>query len=70
MRSKSNAHVIKLPEKLRSKNVPYEGTEISHGNPVTEECKKALSSGRNQRLVNEEVKCDMRVRLNYLLKDV
>ena len=58
-----------LQEKLRSKNAPYEGTETSHRNPVTEEC-KASSSGGNQRPMNEDVKCDMRIRLDHLLKDV
>ena len=49
----------------------YEGTETWHGNSVTEEYKASSSgTGRNQRLVNEEVKCDMRVRLNHPLKDM
>ena len=49
----------------------YEGTETWHGNSVREECKVSSSgTGRNERFVNEEVKCDMRVRLNHLLKDV
>ena len=66
--SKSNVHITKVQEKLRSKKCSiwrYRNIETM----LTDKC-KALSSGRNQRLMNEEVKCDMHVRLNHLLKDM
>ena len=34
---------------------------------LTEKCRTSISEGY-QRLMNEEVKCDMHVRLNYLFK--
>ena len=67
LRSKSNVHVTKLKENNILKMFLTKVQKLRTETLLTEKCRTSSSEGY-QRLMNEEVKCDMHVRLNYLFK--